>query len=243
MYGSCVAHNLVANLGNSEVQLQEATLQLLSAHLSITKDKDGLVSDFASYGVNHENGKVSKLSTLNMTNLLSDQLLDVNLSPLVQALYGKVQDSEVGHAAIHTLTTLHTLLGTHKFTTYLSRLSSGSRERLDKLLLDDNERTNIDVKQNKEKKQIVDVAKWTEVKGNMKNVITKPTTTQGKEKHSNTHHLHHTTPQAKEGQCPHTRRRRRRRRRRCVDSSASSPRYGSGVGVVEAAVMEKIRRP
>lgn len=231
-----VLPNLVANLGSSEVRLQEATLQLLSAHLSVTRDKDGLVGELASHGVNHKCGKVSKLAIHNMAHLLSDQLVDVNLSPLVQALYGKVEDSEVGPAVVRTLATLQKLLGPDKFSTNLPNLTTGSRERLDKLL-DDAQQTKLGAEQDKGKEQKIDVAKWTDDKGHMNDVATIPPI--GKEKNSITN-------------TNHSRRKARVHTNNDDDDDDDDvvltqvhhlPPTSLEFGVVDAAIMEKIRRP
>lgn len=148
---SIVLPNLVPNLGASRITLQKSTIQLLTTYASVSKDKEGLVEDLVTYGVNHKNKKVRKLVTLNVVNLLNEDFSSADLSPLTQALYRKVYDADVKPVVIPTLRELRNLVGEPKFTCHLNRISSKSRERLNKLLEGKEERENEKPKETEHK--------------------------------------------------------------------------------------------
>lgn len=131
---SIVLPNLIPNLGDGRVRLQKSSVKLLSAYSFVSRDKEGLVEDLVTYGVNHKDKKVSKLATLNVIHLLKEDLSDVDLSSLAKSLYRKTYDAEVKPAAVPTLRELRSLVGGVKFYRYLNSISWHSRERLDQLM-------------------------------------------------------------------------------------------------------------
>ncbi|XP_069943986.1 TOG array regulator of axonemal microtubules protein 1 isoform X3 [Cherax quadricarinatus] len=134
---SCMAivlPNLIPNLGDSRARLQKSNVKLLKAYASVSKDKEGLVEDLVTYGINHKKKNVSKMATLNIIHLLTKDLYEVDLSLLAQSLYTKLQDSDMKPAALPTFRQLRSLVGEEKFNSYINYLSSRSREMLDELL-------------------------------------------------------------------------------------------------------------
>ncbi|XP_042208481.1 TOG array regulator of axonemal microtubules protein 1-like [Homarus americanus] len=91
---SIVLPNLVPNLGDSRIRLQKSSVQLLRTYATVSKDKEGLVEDLVTYGINHKSKKISRSATLNVIHLITDDFSSVDLSYLAQALYKKVYDPD-----------------------------------------------------------------------------------------------------------------------------------------------------
>ncbi|XP_042881588.1 uncharacterized protein LOC122259098 [Penaeus japonicus] len=133
---SIVLPRLVPNLGHPRTTLQKSTVQLLTAFASMTRDKQSLVEDLTTYGVNHDNKNTSMNATINLKYILSEDFSHVDMSSLADTLFRKLHDPELQQPALASLKRLRYMVGQEEFEHYLQRLSPRARSSASNLLLD-----------------------------------------------------------------------------------------------------------
>lgn len=133
---SIVLPRLVPNLGHPRTTLQKSTVQLLTAFASMTRDKQSLVEDLTTYGVNHNNKNTSLNATVNLKYILSEDFSHVDMSSLAETLFRKLHDPDLQQPALASLKRLRYMVGQEVFEHYLRRLTPRARSNASALLLD-----------------------------------------------------------------------------------------------------------
>ncbi|XP_068211217.1 TOG array regulator of axonemal microtubules protein 1 isoform X2 [Palaemon carinicauda] len=127
-----VLPHIIPNLGSSRAAiLQNSSVQLLKTFALITKDKQSLVDDLISCGVQSKSNSVSKGTIENLPNILNDNFSDEDLSYLSECLFRKLHDADLSPSILVSLKQLQYLVGQEEFERYVNRLTPRSRHSVD----------------------------------------------------------------------------------------------------------------